>query len=241
MAPRRTPTVRLGDNLKCRNCPAEFVCEHPRQRYCSRMCAVADKERRAPRIQKRKEQNKRWRERHWREHRDKRRAWYQANKKTISEKQKIYRQTLPQEIVIERRRRHQQSHKDRENRRYHATRVWLPWLNAFRGSKARAKKHQIPFTLTKEWAENTWTGRCTITGIEFVLSTSKSPYLFSPSIDRIIPSAGYTPENSRFVLHAVNALKGAGTDEDMYKIAEALLFHRGLKLAPEQSIAPESR
>jgi hypothetical protein len=141
----------------------------------------------------------------------------------VSAKNKAYKSSLPREIARERRARYRIAHLEKERKRYHATRVWLPWLNAFRGSKQRAKKHNIPFTITKEWAESRWTGRCEVTGIEFILSTKRSPYLFSPSLDRIKPHLGYSPENSRFVLHAVNALKGQGTDADMLLIAKAIV------------------
>jgi hypothetical protein len=167
--------------------------------------------------------NRKYREENYMRLRKKQKEYYEANKELISEKQRAYRQALPPEIVKERRARWNATHKAKERRRYHATRLWLPWLNALRGSKQRAAKHNIPFTLTKEWAEARWTGRCEVTGIEFVLSDKRSPYLFSPSLDRIIPTVGYTPENSRFVLHAVNALKGQGTDEDMLTIAKAIV------------------
>lgn len=170
--------------------------------------------------------NRKYREEHYVELRKKQKTWYEANKKLVSEKQRAYRQALSPEVAKERRARWNAAHKAKEKRRYHATRLWLPWLNAFRGSKARATKNRVPFTLTKEWAEARWTGRCEVTNIEFILSTKRSPYLFSPSLDRIIPTLGYTPENSRFILHAVNALKGQGTDEDMLTIAKAIVQHQ---------------
>lgn len=167
-----------------------------------------------------------------------RRAWYRANKETILQKAKTYRAGLPEEIVRERRARWQNAHRVREKQRYQVTRAWLPWLNALRGSKQRAKRENIPFTLTKEWATERWTGKCEVTGIEFILSARNSPYLFSPSIDRIIPANGYTSSNARFVLHAVNALKGAGTDEDMLRIARAIVCN--LELRAEKAIAPKT-
>lgn len=171
--------------------------------------------------------HKAWREKNAVSLRVKRRAYYEANKPEILAYQKEYKAALPQAVVLERRKRWQAAHRDREKKRYHMTRAWLPWLNALRGSKQRAKREGIPFTIDKAWAVARWTGRCEVTEIEFILSDRRNPYLFSPSIDRIIPANGYTPENSRFVLHAVNALKGAGTDEDMLKIAEAIV--RSLK------------
>ena len=50
--------------------------------------------------------------------------------------------------------------------------------------------------------------------------------MFIPSIDRIDPKGGYTTDNCRFVLQGINAFKGQETDENMYRIAEALLSTR---------------
>jgi hypothetical protein len=47
-----------------------------------------------------------------------------------------------------------------------------------------------------------------------------------PSIDRIEASKGYTPNNVRVVLLGVNACRGAGSDDDLYRIAKALLANR---------------
>jgi hypothetical protein len=53
-------------------------------------------------------------------------------------------------------------------------------------------------------------------------ASARSP--FSPSIDRIIPTLGYTKGNCRFILHALNALKGSGTDEQALAIAGAFVL-----------------
>ena len=145
------------------------------------------------------------------------------NRESVLEKQKAYVRALPPEVRRERIRRSQETHKEKARQRYFRQRKSHPWRNSIQGSKQRAKKEGISFTLTEDWAQARWTGRCEVTGIEFVLSTGRHPYLFSPSLDRVIPALGYTPDNSRFVIHAVNALKGAGTDQDMLRIAKAIL------------------
>jgi hypothetical protein len=91
-------------------------------------------------------------------------------------------------------------------------------------AKGRSKKKAIPFDLTNEWAESIWTGKCALTGIEFVLGQrGHGPKRLSPSIDRIEPAKGYVPDNCRFILHAVNALKQDGTDAEMMEIARAIV------------------
>lgn len=80
----------------------------------------------------------------------------------------------------------------------------------------------LPFTLTDEWARKRWTGRCELTGIPFVVAGTHGKF-FSPSLDRIDPKKGYVDDNCRFILFAVNTLKGVGTDEDMMLVARELI------------------
>jgi hypothetical protein len=105
--------------------------------------------------------------------------------------------------------------------RYQKTREKDPWVLLLRIAKFRAKKKKVSFSLTDEWARERWTGACEITGIPFQLAKNNGNF-YSPSIDRIEASAGYTPDNSRFVLFAVNTLKGRGSDEDMILVARAI-------------------
>jgi hypothetical protein len=97
-----------------------------------------------------------------------------------------------------------------------------PWLPLLTGAQHRSAKSGMPFALTREWCEARWTGRCELTGIEFILNT-KSRDNFAPSIDKIDPRKGYVPDNCRFILFAFNLLKFTGTDETMYALARALI------------------
>ena len=98
-----------------------------------------------------------------------------------------------------------------------------PWAYLFKSRKTEAKQKGIPFELDNEWAAPLWVAGCAITGLPFQSNKQKGPWPFSPSIDQIKPGLGYTKENARFLLWGVNALKGAGTDEDMLTIAEAIV------------------
>lgn len=107
-----------------------------------------------------------------------------------------------------------------------------PWVTLLNGRSRDAKKKQIPFELTDEWARARWKGCCELTGMPFAPPEKRVGYKnrnFSPSIDKIIPALGYTQDNSRFVLWAINSLKRDGTNEQMYAIAEALVRHRHIK------------
>lgn len=104
------------------------------------------------------------------------------------------------------------------------------WYSALFGSGYRARRDNLDFDLTKEWAEVRYTGVCELTGIPFIISAKEKagksglrPY--SPSIDRINPLKGYTQDNCRFVLGAVNSFKLQMSDAEMYRIAAALLSH----------------
>lgn len=100
-----------------------------------------------------------------------------------------------------------------------------PWHTAMLGAKLRAAHKKIPFGLTDEWAAARWTGRCELTNIPFVKGT-KYQKLFAASCDKIIPSLGYIPDNSRFVLNCVNMFKSNGPDTMLYEVAEALLKNK---------------
>lgn len=101
-----------------------------------------------------------------------------------------------------------------------------PWMYLFRGAKQRAKKSGVAFDLDDAWGRQRWTGKCELTGMDFSppekRKGSKLKNL-SPSIDRIEASGGYTKDNCRFVLWAVNSFKSDSPDADMYRIAEALI------------------
>jgi hypothetical protein len=97
-----------------------------------------------------------------------------------------------------------------------------PWAYLFKSRKAEAKQKGLPFELDNEWAAPLWEQGCAITGLTFQANELRGPWPFSPSIDQIKPGLGYTKENSRFLLWGCNALKGAGTDEDMVFIAKAI-------------------
>jgi hypothetical protein len=97
-----------------------------------------------------------------------------------------------------------------------------PWKYLLQSRRYDARNKNLPFDLTNEWAAARWTGKCEITGIAFGLNGKRGPFPFSPSVDRIDPTKGYTQDNCRFVLWGCNAIKGVGTDADMYKIACAI-------------------
>lgn len=91
-------------------------------------------------------------------------------------------------------------------------------------ARVRARGASVPFDLTLEWGDAKWTGRCELTKFPFELGRTRRG-AFSPSIDRIDPTKGYTEDNCRFVLWAVNVFKNNWSTEVMLQIAKALIDH----------------
>ena len=163
-------------------------------------------------------QQKQWRLEHPEEDKIRRQQTYERNKEKHIARCAAYRAAHP-EI----------RHKEYENRRQR-----YPWQEALANARNRSAKKKFAFDLTREWCIQNWTGRCAVSNLPFAFGT-QSYCPFSPSIDRIRSDLGYTQDNCRFVLFAVNNLKGAGTDADMLRIAEAIVSHQ--KALPPMLVA----
>ena len=100
-----------------------------------------------------------------------------------------------------------------------------PWKVIENAKRSNAKRRGIPYSLNAKWFEGKYKAGCAVTGIAFQQGEGVICPL-SATVDRINSSKGYTPKNCRLVLHAVNALRGSGTDQLMYEIAEAILTNR---------------
>lgn len=91
--------------------------------------------------------------------------------------------------------------------------------------KSKAKSESLPFNLDLEWfrsriEQNT----CEVTGLEFEWLQYEGGRkgrrsLFSPSVDRIDNSRGYTKDNCRMVVWGVNLLKNNQNEEDALIVA----------------------
>ncbi len=81
-------------------------------------------------------------------------------------------------------------------------------------AKSRSLKKGLPFDLDiKEIAQKIKNGRCEVTGLEFDLTKSKGA--FSPSLDQIVPGAGYTADNVQVVVFIYNTCKGGFDAKDI--------------------------
>lgn len=87
-----------------------------------------------------------------------------------------------------------------------------------------AKKNKsVPCNLTFNFIfKKLQKGICERTGLRFVYSKGKRN-LYSPSLDRIVPSQGYVQSNVRVILWAFNMFKNKYSDEQLYPIAKAFV------------------
>jgi hypothetical protein len=103
-------------------------------------------------------------------------------------------------------------------------------ISLFDGAEHRSRRLGVSFTITVGWIQNRLrAGCCEITGIGFDMNRSLGPGRrsnFSPSLERVNPCLGYTPDNCRVVVWIYNAAKGAGLHGDVERLVDGVISHR---------------
>jgi len=106
-------------------------------------------------------------------------------------------------------------------REYNATtkgRAYKLWRSA-------TKRHKV-VTITPEWvAEKLSSGKCSMTGLTLRMEHWRDAgdrHPRSPSLDRIDPKKGYTPDNVRIVCWQVNLARNSYGDEALYEMCRAI-------------------
>lgn len=86
--------------------------------------------------------------------------------------------------------------------------------------KMNAALSDIPFYLTID--NVIWPEFCPALGIklDYFRKGKGKQTNYSPSFDRLDPSQGYTPENTRIISNRANRLKNDGSSEELRKIAD---------------------
>jgi hypothetical protein len=110
--------------------------------------------------------------------------------------------------------------------------VGLAMRNSIKNAKGRSKERNLPFDLTYEWAIEQVEKqgfRCALTGIPFFSkwgdrSPHRNPTI--PSIDRIVPAAGYVQSNCRIVNLAINTMMLDWGEEFFVHLVKCFLDHR---------------
>ena len=98
--------------------------------------------------------------------------------------------------------------------------------------KDRCNKKGLAFDLDADWVYSRFIQGCELTGLSF--SKGYADRQRMASVDRVDPRKGYTKDNCRLILMALNAMKIDGVDAGMREIAQAFL--RSPVLEPEYSI-----
>ena len=83
--------------------------------------------------------------------------------------------------------------------------------------KTRAAREGLIFSLSLEDIQIP--ERCPACGTEIIFGQFPRRNS-SPSLDRIVPQLGYTPENTIIICYACNRRKSDSTPEEMYRIAD---------------------
>lgn len=110
------------------------------------------------------------------------------------------------------------------NRKY---RVYNPLHNMFHGSKLRAKKKGIEFSISKEYLESIWPkdNLCPALKIPLTSEGEKGRRTrFSPSLDRIDNSKGYIEGNIQIISWQANTMKSNATEDQLKSFANWILM-----------------
>jgi hypothetical protein len=113
-----------------------------------------------------------------------------------------------------------------------AARAHNPLPAMLRDAKFRAKRDGIPFSITS--ADVKMPATCPILGIPLMPKPANGkpgPWIYSPSLDKIVPELGYVPGNIQILSARANTLKSNGSLEELVaigKFAERRLRERRL-------------
>jgi hypothetical protein len=143
------------------------------------------------------------------------RKWRDANRERVREINRNYRKNNPDKI------RSQKSKCWASNPGVYFTE------RLFNSARRRSKESGVEFTITREFVlKKVMSGMCEMTGLPFSfahMGSKQGTHPFAPSLDRIDPIKGYTPENSRLVLWGVNCAKNHFDDATVLTIAKAIV------------------
>lgn len=92
-----------------------------------------------------------------------------------------------------------------------------PRVQMLKGARLRARKAGLDFTITID--DLVIGARCPVLNIPLKVSSGRAPAPGSPSLDRLDPRRGYTPDNVRVISHRANQVKNNGTAQEHTLIA----------------------
>lgn len=95
-----------------------------------------------------------------------------------------------------------------------------------RAARTRARNRGMEFSLTEDWPERQMKaqgGLCAVSGHPMT-HNGKKHEPWAPSIDRIVPSEGYTEANCQLVSYIANCAKNQFSDADLKRFCEGVLW-----------------
>lgn len=106
------------------------------------------------------------------------------------------------------------------------------WIDAtFSDTKGRAKRRNIPFTITKYDLKQLFKqqeNKCAYCGLLFDMNGTRTDHRKSPSVDRVFPEEGYVQTNIVLSCYRCNAIKQDATLDEIKVLVESLenIIHR---------------
>lgn len=112
-------------------------------------------------------------------------------------------------------------------KRYKAKDKLQRWLDTTHSDvKGRAGRKGVAFSLSKEFMHDMFLsqeGKCAYCAALLDLNATRYARRLSPSLDRLVPSFGYTESNLAICCHRCNAIKQDASPEELLTIATAVI------------------
>lgn len=99
---------------------------------------------------------------------------------------------------------------------------WAWVVSAVGAARTRAKFLNLPFDLTNEYILSILPEACPVLGVTLSFGGTSRPVPNSASIDKIVPSLGYTKGNVAVISYKANAIKSNATADEIERVAKWL-------------------
>ena len=110
----------------------------------------------------------------------------------------------------------------------------------YNNAKKRAEKHNLEFSLKKE--DIIIPEKCPLLEVEFIMGRGKD-YMYTPTIDRIDRSKGYTKDNICIVSMLANSMKNAASPQELFTFSKTIInyINKDIVQPIEKSIELEDK
>ncbi len=147
------------------------------------------------------------------------RDWYWNNREHhLLKMRENYRKNREERLTKQREYKRNNTEKAKEYQSQY--REAFPERYVLNRTRARAKKHGLPFDLEEH--DIVIPDTCPVLGLKLEIG-SRSNNAKSPSIDKIIPALGYTKGNVHIVSNRANVMKNDATPEELRMFAKWVL------------------